>query len=169
MKKSILTTIVLTILGFSAFAFAPADTNRVGHNVKIIASSVLDIQMSVSTDVEFNFATSANYEAGITKTDAAELKVKSTKPWTVSVGSADANFTSTSGNNNTELARSALEFKKSTGSTFAGMSASATVATGTKGGHSATSNTFKVDYKLNPGYFAQDTYTLPVVYTVSHD
>lgn len=34
--------------------------------------------MSVSTDVEFNFATSANYEAGITKTDAAELKVKST-------------------------------------------------------------------------------------------
>jgi len=160
MKKSILTTIVLTILGFSAFAFAPADTNRVGHNVKIIASSVLDIQMSVSTDVEFNFATSANYEAGITKTDAAELKVKSTKPWT---------FTSTSGNNNTELARSALEFKKSTGSTFAGMSASATVATGTKGGHSATSNTFKVDYKLNPGYFAQDTYTLPVVYTVSHD
>ncbi|MBK6979108.1 MAG: hypothetical protein IPH28_20050 [Cytophagaceae bacterium] len=69
-----MTTIVLTILGFSAFAFAPADTNRVGHNVKIIASSVLDIQMSVSTDVEFNFATSANYEAGITKTDAAELK-----------------------------------------------------------------------------------------------
>ena len=112
MKKSILTTIALTLFSFVSFAFIPADTNKVSHNVKITASSVLDIQMTSAADVPLSFSTFSHYENGVTALNAAELKVKSTKPWNVSVSTSQTNFTPLLSANSSELAASALRVRK---------------------------------------------------------
>ena len=106
MKKSILTSLALVLLAFAANAQL---STTAGHNVKINAASVLDIVMTVTTDVELDFEDSDDYENGVTVTNAAELKVKSNKGWQVAVTTSATNFESASGNNDTELAASALK------------------------------------------------------------
>jgi hypothetical protein len=165
MKKSILTTIVLTILGFGAYAQALSTT--ASHNVKITAASVLDVKLTSEADVTFNFATVANYEDGIEQTDAAELKVQSNKPWSLAVEALTANFNADDDDNDSEVAASALEIRKS-GGTYAALSTTqGTVATGSRGANSVTGNTFKIDYRLDPGFIAADNYSLGVRFTVS--
>jgi hypothetical protein len=159
MKKSLL-TIALGFIGFASFAQA----NVASHNVKVNASSVLEITMTSTADVELSFATSADYEGGKTAVAAAELKVKSTKPWSVAVSTSATNFDAILAANDT----SALTVKKTGAAADVAITSGSAIATGTKGGNSATSNTFTIDYALNPGYFAQDTYTVPVTFTVSH-
>ncbi|MFN8431340.1 MAG: hypothetical protein U0V04_15285 [Spirosomataceae bacterium] len=164
MKKSILTTIVLTILGFGAYAQLSTTAQ---HNVKITAASILDVKLTSTADVTFNFASVANYEAGIEKTDAAELKVQSNKPWSLAVEALAANFNADVDDNDSEVPASALEVKKS-GGTYAALSTTqGTVATGPRGANTVTGNTFKIDYKLNPGFIAADNYSLGVRFTVS--
>jgi hypothetical protein len=160
MKKSILTSLTLIL-----FAFAANAQTSTNHLVKVIASPVLDIQMTSTADVLFEFATSANYEAGITKSSAAELKVKSTKPWTITSSAPALHFSSGILLNATELPVSALTVKKSTGTTFG--SVNSTLTTGPKGGNGTPGNTFNIDYKLDPGYIAQDNYQVAITYTIT--
>ena len=195
MKKSILTSLALVLLAFAANA---QGSTTAQHKVKVIASPVLDISMTSPDDVEFAFDTPEKYEAGITKNAATQLKVKSTKSWTVKASGAAENFTSTSGDNNTELAVGDLEIGSTVittpavpavldpvtsaiitpevpavygPATYADLTTTpgTTVKTGSKGGNSKSGNTFSLDYKLNPGYIAQDTYTMVVTYTISQD
>ncbi|MCA0364895.1 MAG: hypothetical protein LCH67_12700 [Bacteroidetes bacterium] len=165
MKKSILTTIVLTILGFGAYAQSFSTTAQ--HNVKITAGSVLDVQMTSTADVTFNFTTVANYTDGIEQTNAAQLKVQSNKPWSLAVEALTANFDADVAANDTEVSASKLEVRKS-GGTYAALSTTqGTVATGARGANSVSGNTFYVDYQLKPGFIAADNYSLGVRYTVS--
>lgn len=161
MKKSLL-TIALGFIGFASFA------QTVGHTVKVNASSVLEISMTSTADVELSFATSSDYETGKVAASAAELKVKSTKPWSVAVSTSATNFDAISPSNDAELPASALKVKKTGATTDVAITSGSAIATGTKGGNAASGNTFTIDYALNPGYFAQDTYTVPVTFTVSH-
>lgn len=160
MKKSILTSIALVLVAFAANA-----QTSVNHLVKVTASPVLDIQMTSTADVLFAFTSSANYEAGITNAGAAELKVKSTKPWTITSSVPALHFSSGVLLNATELPVSALTVKKSTGSTFGAING--TLTTGPKGGNGTPGNTFNIDYKLDPGYIAQDNYQIAVTYTIT--
>lgn len=196
MKKSILTSFALVLLAFAANAQSSSSTTA-QHTVKVIASPVLDISMTSTADVEFAFDTPEKYEAGIIKNAATQLKVKSTKSWTVKASGASANFSSTSGNNNSELAVGDLEIGSTIlipevpavldpltsaiitpavpasfgTATFSDLTTSPgiIVKTGTKGGNAKSGNTFSLDYKLNPGYIAQDTYAMVVTYTISQD
>ncbi len=163
MKKSLL-TIALGLLGFASFAQSPT----VGHNVKVNASSILEIEMTSTSDVVMAFTTSSHYENGVVAENAAQLKVKSTKPWSVAVSTTATNFDAVVAANDAELAASALKVKKTGASSDVAITSGSSIATGTKGGHAATSNTFSIEYSLNPGYFAQDSYTVPVTFTVSH-
>ena len=164
MKKSILTSLALVLLAFAANAQL---STTAGHNVKINAASVLDIVMTVTTDVELDFEDSDDYENGVTVTNAAELKVKSNKGWQVAVTTSATNFESASGNNDTELAASALKVRKNGVVGFSAIDSGDAIATGTKGGHTGA-RVFTIDYRLNPGYFAADTYTVTVTFTFSN-
>ena len=167
MKKSILTTIVLSLVGYASFAFAPVDTNKVSHNVKVIASPVLDIQMTSTDDVEMTFATSTDYDNGVESTSAAELKVKATKAWQVTVSTTATNFDAVDNANDTELAAADLKVRKNGTNAYKAITSGDAIATGNKGGHTGN-RVFSIDYKLDPGYFAEDTYTVPVTFTVSN-
>ncbi len=168
MKKSILTTIVLTL-----FALATkAQTTSQAHIVKVVAASVLEVKMTSVADVVFDFLTTANYDDGITKTAATELKVKSTKPWTIKVQGSANNFNKLTSGNPNDIPITALTIAPS-GPTPIFLAINSTTGTtikeGIKGGNGASGNTFTLDYKMNPGYVQQDTYDLSVTYTISQN
>ena len=167
MKKSILTTIALVFVGFASFAFAPLDTNKVSHVVKVIAAPVLDIQMTSADTVVLNFANAADYETGVSALNAAELKVKSTKGWSVTVSTTATTFDAVNPANDAELAASALKVRKNGAAAYHPITSGDNIASGTKGGHTGN-RVFTIDYNLNPGFFADDTYTVPVTFTVSN-
>jgi hypothetical protein len=164
MKKSILTSLALVLLAFAANAQSLTET---GHTVQVNAASVLEIVMTSTSTVELNFLSSDDYENGVTATNAAELKVKSNKGWIVAVTCTATNFDAVNANNDTELLASALKVRKNGTNAYSEVTSGATVASGNKGGHTGN-RVFNIDYNLNPGYFAADTYTVPVVYTVSN-
>lgn len=166
MKKSILTTIVLTLFALATKAQAPPTTAV--HSVKVVAASVLEVVMTSTADVVFDFLTTANYDNGITKTNATELKVKSTKPWTIKAQGGAANFNKTVGNPN-DIPLTALTI--GSGGSFLAINntSGTTIKDGPKGGNGTSGNTFSLDYRMNPGYVQQDTYDIAVTYTISQN
>lgn len=164
MKKSILTSLTLILFAFGANAQLSPTT---GHTVRINAASVLDLVMTSTNEVLLTFEDTDDYETGVTVENAAELKVKSNKGWIVAVTCTATNFDAVDEDNDTELLASALRVRKNGTNAYAAVTSGATVASGSKGGHTGN-RVFTIDYNLNPGYFAADTYTVPVVYTVSN-
>ncbi len=193
MKKSILTSLALVLLAFAANAQTSPTAQ---HVVRVVASPVLDISMTSPDDVNFEFDTPEKYEQGIVRNAATELKVKSTKAWTVKASGGSANFASASGNNNTEIEVGDLSIgstivipavpasidpitnaiipavPESFGSaTFTPLTTGPgiTAKTGLKGGNDQTGNKFKLDYKMTPGYIVDDSYSMTVTYTISQN
>ena len=167
MKKSILTSFALVLFALASNAQGPGNSTTASHNVKINAASVLDIVMTATTDVELDFEDSDDYENGVDAPAAAELKVKSNKGWQVAVTTTEENFASESGDNDSELPASALKVRKTGDVDYVSIDSGDAIATGSKGGHTGD-RVFTIDYNLNPGYFAADTYTIPVTFTISN-
>ncbi len=168
MKKSILTTIVLTL--FALATKAQVATTTATHKVTVDAKSVLEVIMTSTADVLFEFKTTADYDNGITKTNATELKVKSTKPWTIKAQGLTANFAKASaGLNPDNIPLSALTIGSGASLLAINNTSGTDIKTGPKGGNGASGNTFSLDYRLNPGYVQQDLYEVSVTYTISQN
>ena len=163
MKKSILTSIALVLVALAA----NAQSTTASHRVKVIAASILEIEMTSTADVVMNFTTSSDYDNGVTALSAAELKVKSNKGWQVAVSTTATNFDAIDALNDAEIAASALKVRKTGTTGYNAITSGNAIANGNKGGHTA-GRVFNIDYSLNPGYFAADTYVVPVTFTVSN-
>ena len=166
MKKSILTSLALVLLAFAANAQGPTPT--ASHNVKIVASNVMDIAFETPGDYTFTFDNPTKYDNGIDSGPIGNLKVRSTKDWKVQISTTQANFTADLTANNAEVANNKLSITTDAGTTFVPLATTAaTIKTGVKGGSGVSGNTFAFGYKMNPGYIAPDNYTIPVTFTIS--
>lgn len=159
MKKSLL-TIALGLIGFASFSQVVVSTTA-SHNLKINAASILDVALTDTAAIVFDFNTVEKYESGITLANAAELKVRSTKPWKINVNSS---YTVPAGSG---LDITKLTVKKNGAAAFVAINSASQIATGNRGGQGVSTNNFKLDYEFNPGYIQEGTYTIPVVYTIS--
>ena len=158
MKKIIFSAAIL-IAGFSV---ANAQSGTANQNVALNLTNSIDITIIASTGNNFTFGSTANYESGLTNTNAASFQVKSNRAYAVTVKAAAASFTSSSATTmpSTVLAvklnGSAVAFGDLTGTPAA-------LTTGARG-----TNTFAIDYKANPGFlYDAGAYTLSVVYTAT--
>jgi hypothetical protein len=155
MKKLIIAIIVLTVTNAS---FGQTSANQ-SQNFSMTLNNVIDI--SVTGTPSATFANTTDYDNGVTVSSAAVIAIKSNKNWTLAVKAASANFTGTP----STIPASILQFKLSTGGSFAGLSTNdANVTTGNKGNNGSAT----VDYKVVPGYsYEAGNYTLSVVYTAT--
>jgi hypothetical protein len=135
------------------------------------------LTLSIDTNsVSIPFA-SGDYNASTgvatkTVTNANTLSVASNKSWALSLRASTAafSFTASAGDPDPSKAAGSLSYKLNTGGSYTAITTTnASLKTGSKGGTSASGNTFGVDYQLTSN-LAQDpagTYTLSVVYTLT--
>jgi hypothetical protein len=143
-----------------------AQLNSKTHTVTLSINNILELDFDNTTQVlGFTFANAADFESGKTNLSAAGLRVRSNKPWTVSVKANTANFgTSVGGDAN--VSAGTLSVRKNGGTSAIVLTTTdQALATGDRGGFGA--NTFLIDYLANPGYVTPATYTLGITFTVT--
>lgn len=159
---------LLIILTFGLFVSLniQAQATTKTHTVTLSINNILELDFDNTTqNLGFTFATAADFESGKTNLSAAGLRVRSNKPWTVSVKANTANFATTVGGD-ANVAASTLTVRKNGTSTNVPLSATdQSLATGARGGFGT--NTFLIDYIANPGYISPATYTLGITFTVT--
>ena len=162
MKKIILSAI-LCLIG-TLWSFGQTTTKT--HTITYTVNTILELDFDNTTqNLSFTFATAADFETGKTNLSAAGLRVRSNKPWTVSVKANTANFSATAGGDANLTANKLSVRKNGTTNAIPLTTTDQSLATGLKGGFGT--NTFLVDYIANPGYVSPATYTLGVTYTVT--
>jgi hypothetical protein len=162
MKKIIF--VIALLLAYSQSVQAQLTTKT--HTVTLSINNILELDFDNTTQVlGFTFANAADFESGKTNLSAAGLRVRSNKPWTVSVKANTANFATTSGGDGNVLS-STLSVRKNGGTSAIALSTTdQALATGDRGGFGA--NTFQIDYIANPGYVTPATYSLGITFTVT--
>jgi len=157
---------IILILGVLLPVFGFSQTITRSHTVTYTVNTVLELDFdNTAQNLGFTFASATDFESGKTNATAGGFRVRSNKPWTVSVKANAANFTATAGGE-TNVTANKLSVRKSGTTTWIALGTTdQTLSTGSKGGFGT--NTFQIDYFANPGYIAPATYTLPVVYTVT--
>jgi hypothetical protein len=159
---------ILTIFIFGLFINLKiqAQTTTKTHTVTLSINNILELDFDNTTqNLGFTFATATDFESGKTNLSAAGLRVRSNKPWTVSVKANTTNFAATAGGD-ANVAASTLTVRKNGTTTNVPLSATdQTLATGARGGFGT--NTFLIDYIANPGYISPATYTLGITFTVT--
>jgi hypothetical protein len=143
-----------------------AQLNSKTHTVTLSINNILELDFDNTTQVlGFTFANAADFESGKTNLSAAGLRVRSNKPWTVSVKANTANFATSGGGDGNVLSSTLSVRKNGTTSAIALSTTDQALATGDRGGFGA--NTFQIDYIANPGYVTPATYTLGITFTVT--
>ena len=159
MKKITLIAVAL-IAGFAA---ANAQSSTASHTVTLNLQNSIDINFTAATGTDFTFASTSDYQNGLTNLNASTLQVKSNRPWAVTVGSASANFDGPSAPS-PAMPASVFGVRLNGGSSYKALSTSAQSLTSGDRGVSS----FSVDYNANPGFsYDAGTYTLSVVYTAT--
>ena len=153
-------------LGFMISSKVSAQTNTKAHTVTLAINNILELDFdNTAQTLGFTFATATDFESGKTNLSAAGLRVRSNKPWTVSVKANTANFAATAGGDANVGANTLSVRKNGTTSNIALSTTDQSLATGARGGFGT--NTFQIDYIANPGYISPATYTLGVIFTVT--
>lgn len=149
---------------FSNLSFGQNTTKT--QTVVLTINNILELDFDNTTqNLGFSFVTAEDFESGKINLNAAGLKVRSNKPWIVSVKANTENFTTT-GTGDTDVAASKLAIRKNGATVNIPLTtAEQTLATGQKGGFGL--NTFTIDYLANPGYISPATYNLAVTFTVT--
>ena len=162
MNKLLITCFLGVALAMSAHGQVTTKT----HTVTYTINNILELDFDNTTqNLNFTFATANDFENGKTNASAAGLKVRSNKPWTVSVKANTANFAASTGGD-ANVSANKLSVKKTGSAAFLPLTTTdQSLATGAKGGFGV--NTFQVDYFANPGYISPASYTLGVTYTVT--
>jgi hypothetical protein len=85
----------------------------------IYLPSVLTLKLSSVANTQFNFDNWEAYKNGIVKPAVVHAKIKSTRPWVLTVSAPEENFVSTTGNS---LPYSLLKVKPTNAATFVALS-----------------------------------------------
>ena len=128
----------------------------------------VELDMTYISLPKFTFSTINDYELGLTLSDIANIKVKSTGSWTLTVYANTSNFSKTSGSN-TNMPCNVLKLKSSLSSAFQSVSITPiSLATGTKGTNTKTGNFFSLSYQADPGFnYDGATYSIDLIYTLT--
>lgn len=157
MKKIILSAAIL----FTAFSVANAQESTASQNVALTLTNSIDITITGGSGNNFTFGSTSDYTSGLTNLLAASFLVKSNRAYAVTVNSAAANFTSTSG---TTMPSSVLAVRLNGSTPFSNLNTTAaTLTSGARG-----TNVFAIDYTANPGFnYDAGAYNMSVVYTAT--
>ena len=96
---------------------SPKQTASVTGSVHL--PSVLTLRLSSVANTQFNFDNWEAYKNGVVKSGIIHAKIKSTRPWVLTVSAPEESFVSTSGNS---LPYSLLKVKPTNGATFVPLS-----------------------------------------------
>jgi hypothetical protein len=160
MKKLTLITVALFAGFFTVNAQSSATASQV---VTLTLKNSIDIEITAAPGTDFTFTSTDDYKNGLTNTNASTLRVKSNRPWAVTVASATANFNGPAVPSPV-MPSTVLGVRLNGGSSFKPVSTTATsLNSGTRG-----ENDFNIDYNANPGFiYDAGTYTISVVYTAT--
>jgi hypothetical protein len=159
MKKITLIAIAL-IAGYAA---ANAQSDNASQTVTLNLQNSIDINFTAATGTDFTFASTGDYQTGLSNLNASSLQVKSNRPWAVTVNAASANFDGPTAPS-PAMPASVLGVRLNGGSSYGALSTTAQSLTSGDRGVSS----FSVDYNANPGFsYDAGTYTLSVVYTAT--
>lgn len=161
MKKIILAAaIILTGL---ISAKAQTSTATASQTVTLILKNTISIDLTSATGNSFTFDDAAEYQSGVTNTNASSFSVKSNRPWAVTVKTTTTNFSGPAAPA-AAMPASVLGVRLNGGTNFTALST--TAASLTSGGRGV--DNFSVDYKATPGFnYDAGTYTISVVYTAT--
>lgn len=160
MKKITLIAVALLASIITVHAQSSATASQV---VTLTLKNSIDIEITAATGTDFTFSATSDYQNGLTNTNASSLRVKSNRPWAVTVASATANFSGPAAPS-PAMPSTVLGVRLNGGSSFTALSTTEkSLTSGARG-----IENFSIDYNANPG-FAYDagTYTISVVYTAT--
>ncbi|MBC8054103.1 MAG: hypothetical protein H7Y13_13640 [Sphingobacteriaceae bacterium] len=144
-----------------------AQTRYLTKTVSITIPTVLDLQLSSGSSLNFIFDTSTKLDNGIELLTATTLTYRSNQAWFVTIQSVAANFSGGQGT----MPASVLQFKKNVGGTYAPLSNSPLSLSGTTGAKNLRgTSTIGVDYFMNPGFVYEPAldYSLDILFTISN-
>lgn len=140
---------------------SPKQTASVTGSVHL--PSVLTLRLSSVANTQFNFDNWEAYKNGVVKSGIIHAKIKSTRPWVLTVSAPEESFVSTSGNS---LPYSLLKVKPADGTTFVPLSVRpSTLLTSTS---SQISSEQDFDLKMDsPLGFKGGNYSATIVFSLT--
>ena len=161
----------ILLLGTIVLDCKAQGTTYIALSIPITISEVLDLEVSPSTTLTFNFATTTQIDNGITQVPAQTLTFKSNKAYYITIKGIGITSNFSGGIAGSPMPISMLKYKLSTSTEWIPLSTTSQVLTG-----SATSmnprgtGTILVDFKVDPGYIthpAQD-YMVTISYSIAN-
>jgi len=91
-KMRMLVVVAIASFTFSTSAFAQLPTDNENVYISLELQGVLDLTLVTNPNLDFVFSTIPQYQNGITKTNATELRVEATVAWDLTVNAETANW-----------------------------------------------------------------------------
>ncbi len=172
MKASAFTffLVILAATGLKVNAQTLPGNSTASGTLSLTIAQLLDLSVTSSSNVDFNFSTVSNLDQGIQKTGAVTLTFRSNKKWFVEIQSSSTNFSVVSGSSNKPMPASVLQYRLGGTTTYSSLSTTAAAIAGAQGSEEPRgAGTIGIDYKMNPGYVYKPAgYSLNIVYTISN-
>ena len=92
LKLRVLAAMALITFALSSKAFAQLPTDNENVYVSLELQGVLDLTLVTNPNLDFVFSSLPQYQNGITKTNATELRVEATVAWDLAVNAETANW-----------------------------------------------------------------------------
>ena len=90
LKLRVLAVMAIVTFALSTKAFAQLPTDNENVFISLELQGVLDLTLVTDPNLDFVFSTIPQYQNGITKTNATELRVESTVEWDLSINAETA-------------------------------------------------------------------------------
>lgn len=137
--------------------------------ITVKVPEALSLSVTAGSTVDFDFTSDLTLlTTGIEKLNAVTLTYQSNKPWFLNINATTSNFTGGDGSN--PMPSSVVQFKNTSGGTYAPLSTTSVSLSGTTGSKNPKgSSTVGVDYKIVPGlnYQPASDYSIGITYTIS--
>ena len=167
-----LAAFIILFLWCSAISYAQNKDNSEDFDntqVRLNLSAAMELDLDPKTDISFIFSTSNDIEYGVTKSQFARFKIKSTRPWTLNVKTLTPYFSGSGPYASHDMPPSVIGIKKSNTSDYTPLSFSdIPLFSGNRGGVLTPGNDFKADIKFTPGFdYSEGYYFITLVYTLT--
>lgn len=165
-------TFILLFLASSGLVFSQNKDDKDDYEntqVRLNLSPAFELELDPKNDISFNFATSDDIENGVVKSQFTRFKIKSTRPWTLSVKTLTPYFIAIGSYASQNMPPSVLGIRKSNSSEFTPLAyADVPLFSGSRGGTFTPGNDFKADIKFTPGFdYSEGYYFITLVYTLT--
>jgi hypothetical protein len=138
-------------------------TASTNHNVALNLSNAIEITFTRGQDVSFNFTTASHYQSGLSSFNAATIRIRSNKRYTITVKSATSHFASNSATPMPVSGVLGVSFNNSI--TFRDLS---TTDINFITNQNRGVRTFNLNYRATPGFnYDAGTYTANIIYTAT--